>query len=190
MARGGRAASQRALVPSLARVRRCRVGSTFRCLARVSQAVQRETIWLIRVEPVCAVRTRQARNQYRTCTGARSFLPGKHLAGLLMRQSWSGLKQLHQLRLQTSHCVRRIHAVPLIGSAPLLCISRGRSFRSMTPGSTPNGRLAETAEPDPLAKTEDAEMTVRQTDRPRPLLHTPRPPSDNGPAMDSFRFLR
>ena len=45
----------------------------------------------------------------------------------------------------------------------------------MTPGSTPNGRLAETAEPDPLAKTEDAEMTVRHRPLACPSLHRPHP---------------
>ena len=93
------------------------------------------------------------------------FFPANTWRHIWMRQSWSGLKQLHQLRLQASRCVRSIHAAPLIGFAPLTCVSRGRSFRKMTPGSTPNGRLAETAEPDPLAKTEDAAMTVRH--RPR-----------------------
>ena len=91
---------------------------------------------------------------------ANSF-PANTWQSFWMRQSWSAHTQLHQLRLHTTRCVRTVQAAPLIGSAPITFIGRGQSIQKMTPGSTPNGRLAETAEPDPLAKTEDAEMTVR-----------------------------
>ena len=70
--------------------------------------------------------------------------------------------QPNPLRAQSiSRCVRTGNTAPSVGLAPPTRISRAPSVHSMAAVATPNGRLAETAEPDPLAKTEDAEMTVR-----------------------------